>query len=240
MEVNRRRTLQLAGASLSSMVLAGCLSAAGPGSGDDGDDSGKGDDTDGSDPTREPDDRDRDLPRIDDPPYEITEPECTEAEDRDPLWLCENMPTEPSVEFEQVETSSAIFADEGLRGDEQDGDDQYYATFLTEAGDRDRLHDGASEPAVELFEKTNFDTEAVLVAQTGWGSGSVTPHLKRIEEANEGIHAFGCYRRPCIVTSDQTVRTVVARFARPAGLDGSIVSLTVDPETRVTFGVRDW
>jgi hypothetical protein len=217
--------------------LAGCLSAADPESGDDSDDSG---DTDGSDPTGEPGDRNRDLPRFDDPPYEITEPECAEAKDRDPLWLCENMMTEPSVEFDQVETSSAIFADEGLRVDEQQGDDQYYATFLTEAGDRDRLHDGASGSAVKLIEKTNFDTEAVLVAQTGWGSGSETPHLKRIEGVNDGIHAFGCYRRPCIVTSDQTVRTVVSRFARPASLDRSMVSLTVDPETRVNIGVRDW
>lgn len=240
MEINRRRTLQLAGASLSSMVLAGCLSAANPASGDDGDDAGEADDTDGSDPTGDPGDHNGDLPRVDDPPYAITEPECNEESDRDPLWLCENMPTEPSVEFEQVETSSAIFADEGLRFDEQEGDDQYYATFLTEAGDLDRLHDDASEAAVELIEGADFDTEAVLVAQTGWGSGSETPHLKRIEEASDGIHAFGCYRQPCIVTSDHTVRTVVARFARPASLDGSIVSLTVDPKTRVNFGVDDW
>lgn len=118
--------------------------------------------------------------------------------DRDPLWLCKNMPAEPSIEFEQVETSSAIFADEGLRLDEPDGDDQYYATFVTEAGDLGRLHDEASGAVVELIEGTDFDTHAVLVAQNGWGSGSKTPHLKRIEETSDGIHAFGCYRQPCI------------------------------------------
>jgi hypothetical protein len=64
--------------------------------------------------------------------------------------------------------------------------------------------------------------------------------LKRIEDASEGIHAFGCYRQPCLVTDDVTVRTVAARFERPASLNGSVVSLTVDPETRVTFGVHDW
>lgn len=222
------------------MLVAGCLSAAGPGSGNDGTDPKGNDDTDGSDPTATPGDRSGDLPRVDDPPYEITEPECGDDNDRDPLWLCENMPAEPSIEFEQVETSSAMFADEGLRFDEGDGDDQYYATFVTEAGGLDRLHDEASEEAVELIEGTNFDTHAVLIAQNGRGSGSKTPHLKRIEETSDGIHAFGCYRQPCIWTDDYTVRTVVARFKRPASLDGSLVSLTVDPETRVTFGVPDW
>ena len=150
------------------------------------------------------------------------------------------MPAEPSIEFEQVETSSPILADEGLRLDEPEDDNQYYATLLTEQGDRDRLHDETSRAVVELIEGTDFDIEAVLVAQTGWGSGSKTPHLKRIEETSDGIHAFGCYRQPCVWTDDYTVRTVVARFEQPARLDGSRVSLTVDPETRVTFEVRDW
>lgn len=235
MEFTRRRTLQLVGASLSSVVVAGCLSAAGPGSDNDPDENT--DDTDGSDPTGTPDDR---SPRIDEPPYEITEPECDEDTERDPLWLCENMPAEPSIEFEQVETSSAIFADEGLRLLDPTDDDQYYATFMTETGDLDRLHDEASGTVVELIEGTDFDTHAVLVVETGWGSGSKTPHLKRIEETNDGIHAFGCIRQPCVWTDDITVRTVVARFERPASLDGSRVSLTVDSETRVNFGVHDW
>lgn len=213
------------------------MSAAGPSSGNDGTDPTGNDDTDGSDPTGTPDGR---SPRIDEPPYEITEPECGDDNERDPLWLCKNMPAEPSIEFEQLETSSSIFADEGLRLLDPKDDDRYYATFMTEAGDLDRLHDEASEAAVDVIEGTDFDTQAVLVAENGWGSGSKTPHLKRIEETNNGIHAFGCYRQPCVWTDDHTVRTVVARFERPASLDGSLVSLTVDPETRVTFGVHDW
>lgn len=112
MELSRRRTLHLAGASLSSVVVAGCLSAAGPGSGTDGSDPAEGGDTDGSDPSGTPVDR---SPRVADPPHEITEPECGDDDSRDPLWLCANMPAEPSVEFEQVETSSRVLADEGLR-----------------------------------------------------------------------------------------------------------------------------
>jgi hypothetical protein len=221
------------------MVLTGCVSTADPASGSDDTDSGRDDDTDGSEPTDTTDDSTGELPRVDDPPYEITQPECDEDSSRNPLWLCENMPAEPSIGFEQVESSTHLFADEGLRHDEQESDDEYYATFLTEPDDLDRLHEEASEAVVEVVEGTDFDTEAVLVAQTGWGSGSVTPHLKRIEETNDGIHAFGCSRRPCIVTSDVTVRSVATRFERPDSLDDSVVSVTVDPETRVTFRVSD-
>lgn len=240
MECNRRRTLQLVGASVSGVLVAGCLATNGPGSGSNGTEPRGNDEADGSDPTGTPNDGTRDGPRLDEPPYEITEPACGDDDARDPLWLCENMPAEPSIAFEQVETSSWVFADEGLRHDERDGDDQYYATFVTAASDQDRLHDEASEAVVALIEGTDFDSHAVLVVQNGWGSGSKTPHLKRIEETNDGIHAFGCNREPCIWTDDHTVRSVVARFERPASLDGSLVSLTVDPETRVTFGVHDW
>jgi hypothetical protein len=237
MKFSRRQILQSAGTSLCGMLVAGCLSTANPGTGDNGTPQ-EDNDTDGSDP---PDPGYRGGgPRVDEPPYEITEPECGDDTDRDPLWLCENMPAEPSVEFEQVETSSAIFADEGLRFVEQDGEDQYYATFIVEAGALDRLHDDASGAAVDLIEGVDFDTHVVLVAQTGWGSGSKTPHLKRIEETNEGIHAFGCYRQPCTVTTDHTVRTVVARLERPANLESSVVSLTVDPQTRITLEAHDW
>lgn len=237
MEFSRRRTLRLVGASLSSAAVAGCLSAAGPGAGDDEDPSGD-DDGDGSDPTGTP--GDGEFPREDEPPYEITEPACGDDQERDPLWLCENMPAEPSLAFDQVATTGRLFADEGLRQVDGAGDDQYYATFLADAGAVDRLHDEASGEVLELIEGTDFDTHAVLVAQHGWGSGSKTPHLERIEDASEGLHAHGCIRQPCIWTDDVTVRSVVARVERPASLDGSRVSLTVDAETRVTFGVEDW
>jgi hypothetical protein len=62
----------------------------------------------------------------------------------------------------------------------------------------------------------------------------VTPHLKRIEATDDGVHAFGCYRRPCVVTSDYTVRTTVARFERPETLDSTAVSLTVGPDSQLS------
>lgn len=92
---------------------------------------------------------------------------------------------------------------------------------------------------MDVIETTPFETEAVLVIQTGWGSGSHLPHLKRIEDTVDSIHAFGCYRRPCGGTDDYTMRTVAARFDRPASLEGGIVSLTVDAETRVNVEISE-
>lgn len=175
-------------------------------------------------------------PRVDEPPYDISEPECDPPVDgRDPLWLCENLPSEPTLLDEQVEETGTVLRDEGLSLGTETGDTEFYATVLTTGAEIDRVAADWNSAVVELIEETNFDTDAVLIAQTGWGSGSVTPHLERIEETDDGIHAFGCYRRPCGQTDDYTSRTVVARFERPESLETAIVSLTVDADTRVHF-----
>jgi hypothetical protein len=225
MELTRRRALRLAGVSATA-VTAGCLSTRAPRNDDDGTDGG------GADPT---DDDTGDHPRFDDPPYDVDEPDCDPpGEGRDPLWLCANMAAEPSLPFEQVETRSPVLEGEGLSLDGEAGGAQFYVTLLTGEDHLDRVRRDEGGDAVELVESTSFDAEAVLVAQTGWGSGSVTPHLKRVEATDDGVHAFGCYRRPCVWTDDYSLRTVVARFDRPDALDSAVVSLTVDAETRVT------
>lgn len=176
------------------------------------------------------------LARVEEPLYEISEPECSGGGDRDPLWLCENMDAEPSLAFDQVATSSMVFANEGLAFDEEnEGNRQFYAVLLTDEDDLDRIDENTGGDVGELIEETDFESEVLLAAQTGWGSGSETPHFKRIEETDDGVHAFGCYRRPCGGTGDVTMRTVVARFERPENLNEAIVSLTFDPKYLVNF-----
>jgi hypothetical protein len=173
---------------------------------------------------------------IDTPPYEITEPSCDGIDDgRDPLWLCANMPAEPSLDFEQVETSSSVLQYGGLRHMPNSTDTHVYVTVLTSEDDLGRIYDDPERDAIALIESTDFESEAVLLVETAWGSGSVTPHLKRIEATDEGIHAFGCYRRPCAGTDDYTVRTAVARFEQPETLDSTSVSLTVNADSRITI-----
>lgn len=185
-------------------------------------------------------DGDDGFQRVDTPPYEITEPECDPSDgDRDPLWLCENMAAEPTRLLDQVETTGSVLRSEGLQRDHDGRDPQFYATLLTDAADLDRVETNRNSSAVKLIEETDFDSEAVLIAQTGWGSGSVTPHLERIEATENGFRAFGCYRRPCVWTDDYTKRTVMARFERPDDLSAGVVSLTVDAETRVNVRVDE-
>ncbi|GCF14295.1 hypothetical protein Harman_22300 [Haloarcula mannanilytica] len=231
-------------------ALSGCLAPGGTGSGDGGTETrthpSPGTDpdietndgetetaTDDKTPTDTPGGLPDDLERVDSPPYEIEDIECNIDDsgegDRDPLYLCANMSAEPSLSFEQVSTRGTL-ADEGLEFAPDNNDDQLYAALLTSADDIERFED--SGDAYRLAADTDFGSHAVLVVQTGWGSGSVLPHLKRIEETAAGVHAFGCYTQPCVYTDDFTARSTVARFERPDTLESGVVSLTVDPETR--------
>ncbi|WP_436933588.1 hypothetical protein [Halovenus marina] len=176
---------------------------------------------------------------VDTPPYEIEEPPCNGPEDEQPVWLCENMSAEPSLDFEQAETGSSVLQYGGLRHMPQSTNTQVYVTVLTDADDIDRVYPDWGNDAIALIESTEFESEAVLLIETAWGSGSVTPHLKRIETTDEGIHAFGCYRRPCVRTDDYTTRTAVARFEQPETLDSTAVSLTVSADSQVTIDATE-
>ncbi|KAA9399965.1 hypothetical protein Har1130_02475 [Haloarcula sp. CBA1130] len=251
MKRTRRATLRLVGGAAIG-ALSGCLAPGRNSSGDGGtetrthpspgtdpdtetDDGHTETATDDETPTDTPDGLPDDLSRVDTPPYEVGDVEChiddSGEGDRDPLYLCANMASEPSLSFEQESTRGTLFADDGLEGPPDDDQDQLYATLLTEADDIGRFGDDSGD-AYSLAADTDFGTHAALVVQTGWGSGSIVPHVKRIEETADGVHAFGCYTQPCVYTSDFTARTTVARFERPDALDSGVVSLTVDPSMR--------
>ena len=130
------------------------------------------------------DDKNDDFQRVDEPPHESSEPECPDTGgERDSLWLYVNMPAEPSLAFEQQETTSVVLLDEGLGTDFDESNSQFYAALLTADADLDRIDRSLSTPATGLIEGTDFDSEGALVGQTGWGSGSVTPRLKRSRRA---------------------------------------------------------
>ncbi|WP_434531202.1 hypothetical protein ACODNH_07435 [Haloarcula sp. NS06] len=253
MNRTRRKTLGLVGG-FAATVLGGCLApgAGGDGSGGsdggattpthptprNGTDRGTPTDTENETPTQTPSGLPAGVDRVDAPPYDIDETTCSgdgQNEDYDPLYLCANMPAEPSLAFDQRAARGTVFREEGHQfspDDDSGGNgDQLYATLLTGPDDVDRLNDDRDEIHAFVSE-TDFERRAVLVVQTGWGSGSILPHLKRIEATDSGIHAFGCYTQPCVYTADYTARTTVARFDRPDTLDSGVVSLTIDPATR--------
>ncbi len=230
MERTRRDVLKLAGVSVTTLI-AGCL-----------DDSEQPTDRPVDQPSETPSDPVTDgrlpagLQRVDEPPYEITAPECGSpktptSSERDALYLCANMPAEPSLSFSQASTRGSVLADAGLELGDQTNN-ELFATLLTEAADRDRLSDDIVGGPTELIAETAFDTHAVLVVETGWGSGSVYPHIKRVEATDTGVRVFGCHSDPCIQTADYSSRTAAVRFERPDTLETGVVSLTVAPDER--------
>jgi hypothetical protein len=242
MERSRRDVLGLAGVSVATLA-AGCLDDTGSAGGS------SGTPTDGSagtptEPAETPTDGAEtptgpatdgglpaDLERVDEPPYRITVPDCGDDTDRDPLYLCANMPSEPSLSFTQEAARGSVLEDSGLELGDESGNEMF-ATLLTGASDTDRLAEDASGGAAQLVEATDFDSHAVLIVETGWGSGSVVPHVKRVETTDDGVHAFGCHSAPCIVTSDYISRTVAVRFERPGTVETGVASLTVAADER--------
>jgi len=238
MERTRRDVLGLAGVSVTALT-AGCL-----------DDTDSTTDMPVDRPSETPTDQSFETPadpvtdgqlpagleRVDEPPYEITVPECEfpktpTPSERDDLYLCANMPAEPSLSFEQASARGSVLADAGLElGDQTNS--ELFATLLTKAADRDRLSDDVVGDPGELIAETAFDTHAVLVVETGWGSGSVYPHIKRVEATDTGVRAFGCHSDPCVQTADYSSRTAAVHFEQPDTLETGVVSLTVAPDER--------
>jgi hypothetical protein len=239
MERTRRDVLGVAGLSLTALA-AGCLER----SAESGTPTANGTDTptETDTPTDTPTLPDG-LRRVDQPPYDIEQTECAdpvEGDGRDPLYLCANMATEPSLSFTQATTSGNILDDGGLElGEGDDDGDWMYATLLTDEDDRDRLAEERDDEPAQLIRQADFETHAVLVVQTGWGSGSVQPHVERVESTETGVHAFGCHTDPCIQTDDFTSRTAAVRFERPETLESGVVSLTVAPDERWTVAAGE-
>lgn len=225
MERTRRGALRLAGVSVATLA-AGCLDETDSAAGSPTDQPSE---TPTDQPTGTPADPPTDgqlpadLDRVDEPPYEVTVPECGEIGpddgDRDPLYLCANMASEPSIPFTQSTTRGQVLETHGVAGSADHEREAMFVVLLDRAADRDRVPEDASSDAADLIRDTDFDSHAVLVVETGWGSGSVYPHLKRVEATDTGVHAFGCHSDPCIVTSDLTTRTTVVRFERPDALE---------------------
>lgn len=123
------------------------------------------------------DDKNDDFQRVDEPPHESSEPECPDTGgERDSLWLYVNMPAEPSLAFEQQETTSVVLLDEGLGTDFDESNSQFYAALLTADADLDRLT-GRSRPRQpdSLRELTSIRRMHSWVRQGGGPEAS--PHV---------------------------------------------------------------
>lgn len=230
--MNRRRFIAGTGLVL-SVPVAGCIDGSGDPDGGAGDEGGDGDDENdgngGDDTDVVPED-----PRTDSPPHNPEEPEYpddpADEDEWDDLYLCAGMETEPSQSFEPVRARPRI------REFDIDSPNPSYAIRLLtsqeelesaiaveNATDRDRL------------EAVDFDEEAIVVVESGFGSGSVAHHWQRVEADGDVLHLHGCYTQPLVRTDDYTARHSVLVIERPDSLRFARVSLTTDTDTQVYF-----
>ncbi len=240
--MNRRTLLSGAGIGL-SIGLCGCLEGGPVGdengengneTADNGDDGDDGDD--GGTETISED------PRADSPPYPIEPPEPPEDPGDDEAWneayLGENMPSEPTLRFERLSVPAGARRDSALREALGSGDDGYAAELVTEeAGIDDAFDTEAMDDDEEArLRAVDFDEAAVVVVESGFGSGSVRHRWGRAEEEGAVLRLHGYYTDPFIQTDDITTRGSVLELERPAeGLEYARVSLTVAEDRRVHF-----
>ncbi len=215
-----RRTF-IRGAVLAATGAAGCLTSGPPT--DENDTAGS--------PTPVPED-----PRVDTPPYQIEE-QPPDEDAWNPLYLCEHMPDTSHLDFQPVPAPPLT---DTLLSTHPDDGDAYAARVLTSpTAVRDVFEttpdDGTDESPREPIEEIDFESNILLVIESGYGSSSVTHHWKRVDHTNNGLHLHGCHRIPFIQTADITDRHSVVKLERPPDFEYARVSLTVTRERRVHF-----
>lgn len=222
MALDRRRFLT--GVVLTTVASAGCLLA------EDEDGSGDGDGDGSTEPTTAvPED-----PRVDEPPYEI-EAQPNDRDEWNQLFLCGNMPGDTDLEFQPM---SAPRPELLLSTSSHEGN-AYAVRVLTSAAEvrevfelgGDQIGGEPEEPIDEI----DFEETVLVVVESGYGSGSVAHHWKRVESTDRGFRLYGCHTNPYEQTADLTSRYSVVRVERPESLEVVRVSLTVDRERRVHF-----
>lgn len=218
----------IAGVSLALLPpVAGCIDGGGSATEDGAsDDDGGSQQDDGAPAEPMPEE-----PRVDEPPYDIDPPEIDGGtpDDWNDRYLCENMPDEPSLSVERV--SGARLREPPF--DLEEGENPSFRVDL--ARNRDALEaivDPESIPGTAL-ETVDFDTQAVVVVNSGFGSGSVEHVWKRVEPVENGVHLHGCYTRPLAGTDDYTWRTSILVVERPDTLRLARASLTISETERV-------
>jgi hypothetical protein len=188
---------------------------------------------DGARSTTEASDRTgTDVPRVDEPPYQIDPPE--EQPDPDEYteqYLCEELPAEPSVPFDQVQ--GVQLTDGGL--DYTEADPAYRVRSITTQSGLESVVNMDLSPGLDRLDAVDFDTESVIIVESGFGSSSVTQQFKRADFEHHTLHLHGCYTQPFVRTSDYASWATAVIVDHDTRIQLVAVSLTVSAERRVHF-----
>lgn len=168
--------------------------------------------------------------RVDQPPHEPKRPP-DDPDEWDDHWLGEGMATEPSLSFEQF---AAPLDDRQLGGSPLPEHPEYAATLVS--SDEELTEWVDIENAPDRLQSVDFDSELVVILESGYGSSSVGHAWQRVEDHDDGVYLHGYYTVPIVQTEDYTARHSVVVVERTAE-EGDVahVSLTTGEDTRVNF-----
>ena len=171
--------------------------------------------------------------RLDQPPHD---PERPSEDNWNPDWLGAGMATEPSLPFETVEAE--LVESELREPPSSEFDPVYAASLLTSAEELESTVDMSNMP--ERLETVDFESELVVVVESGYGSSSVQHAWQRVEPVEGGIHLHGYRTDPLVGTDDYTSRHSVVVVETPAAKVGRAhVSFTYNRDWRVHFDTSE-
>lgn len=87
----------------------------------------------------------------------------------------------------------------------------------------------------QTLENINFESTALILVETGFGSSSIKHRWKRIEKGKNSVHLHGYYTKPLTRNSDVDTRFSVLRVNQPDDFEFARVSLTTNVDERVHF-----
>lgn len=124
---------------------------------------------------------------VDDPPYKIERPDDgAEWDEWNHDLLGEHMPTEPSLEYEELDADADV-AVRPLDGLDREYESAYAVGLVTTPDREDEVfdRDPAADPLVD------YDASLLAVVHSGLGSSSLDHRWGRVEETSDGIHLHG-------------------------------------------------
>lgn len=175
-------------------------------------------------------------PRVDEPPYDVEEPDPPEGHTADEWnedYLGENQPTSPSVAFDRIDVPKGALLDPSFV---EFSGSTYWVEPITSPTARDLLVDleAVDDETRERLVGVDFDERVLVAVRTGYGSGSVSHRWSRVEATDGGLHLHGYYTNPYLQTADLTYWVSLLSVERPSGAaTPARVSLTIDSATRV-------
>jgi len=117
-----------------------------------------------------------------------------------------------------------------------DGPNQaYHARLLQSAEELRDVVDLRNAVDGDRLAGVDFDEAAVVLVESGFGSGSVSHCWQRVGREGAALHLHGCYTRPVCRTADDVARHSAVVVECPEPVSVARVSLTVAGDGRVHF-----